>query len=193
MEKRRWLLAELHCHSNGFDGELTPEEIAALYEEKGYDALAITDHNALTKVSSRKMIIIPACEWNAENEEKFYSHLLIYFLKEMPASLDDAVSQGALICVAHPATWPWWRRKIPSQAKGYEVFNHKMIRKFKLVGKIANKLASCWYGRFYKAKVAGSDAHKREEYGKVKCWIWAKPNLEDIKQAFLEGKIKIEY
>lgn len=193
MEEKRWLLAELHCHSTNSGGKLTPEEIVALYEKEGYDILAITDHNVLTKVSSGKMIIIPACEWNTEEEKLFYSHLLVYFLKEMPASLDDAVSQEAMICVAHPVTWPWWRKKIPPQVKGYEAFNHKLTRVFKVAGKVANKIASLWYGRFYKVKVAGSDAHKRGEYAKVKCWIWSKPNLEDIKQALLEGKVKIEY
>ncbi len=193
MERKRWLLAELHCHSTNSDGELTPEEIVSLDEKKGYDVLAITDPAVLTQVRSKKMLIIPGYEWSVGEEKLFYSHLLIYFLKETPTSLNDAVSQEAFICIAHPATWPWWKKKMPPQAKGYEVFNYKLSRKFKIMGTIVNKMASLWYRKFYRIRVAGTDAHKRNEYAMVKCWIWAEPNLESIKQALLEGKIKIEY
>ena len=192
MGGRRWLLAELHCHSGNSDGELAPEEVVALYENNGYDVLAITDHEILTKVNSDKMIIIPACEWNTGGISPFLGHLLIYFLKEMPTSLDDAVSQGAIICAAHPITWPWWKR-IPPQVKGYEAFSYKLVRKFWIFGKMANALASLLCGKFYKIKVAGSDAHRKRDYAKIKFWIFARPNLEDIKQALLEGKVKWEY
>lgn len=192
MEERRWLLAELHCHSDNSDGALAPKEVAALYEKSGYDVLAITDHDVLTKTNSDKMIIIPACEWSAGGKWPFLEHLLIYFLKEMPASLDNAVSQGAVICVAHPVTWPWWK-KIPAQVKGYEAFSYKLVKRFWIFGRIANALASFWYGKFYKIKVAGADAHKKRDYAKIKFWIFARPNLWDIKQALLEGKVKWEY
>lgn len=36
--------ANLHCHSVLSDGHLTPEELKALYRSRGYDILAITDH-----------------------------------------------------------------------------------------------------------------------------------------------------
>lgn len=192
MEERRWLLAELHCHSNNSDGELTPEEVVDLYEKNGYDILAITDHDVLTKIGSDKIIIIPACELSAGGKRPFLGHLLIYFLKEMPVSLDDAVSQGAVICAAHPITWPWWK-KMPKQVKGCEAFSYKLIIRFGVFGRVANTAASFLYGKFYKIKVAGTDAHRKNEYARIRCWIWARPDLEDIKQALLEGKIKWGY
>lgn len=36
--------ANLHCHSNLSDGNLTPEALKELYKNNGYDILAITDH-----------------------------------------------------------------------------------------------------------------------------------------------------
>ena len=36
--------ANLHCHSTLSDGNLTPEELKAVYRRYGYDILAITDH-----------------------------------------------------------------------------------------------------------------------------------------------------
>ena len=39
--------ANLHCHSTISDGKMTPEELKALYKEKGYQILAYTDHEVL--------------------------------------------------------------------------------------------------------------------------------------------------
>lgn len=36
--------ANLHCHSTCSDGKRTPEELKEKYKQKGYDILAITDH-----------------------------------------------------------------------------------------------------------------------------------------------------
>lgn len=194
MEERRWLLAEMHCHTTNSDGKLTPEEVVALYEKEGYDVLAITDHDFFTEVSSKKMVIIPACEWTVATAKPFFNgHLLMYFLKEAPISVEDAFSLGALICVAHPAIWPWWKKWISRRVKGYEVFNLRLYNKLKPIGKIANNLSSFWYSMFYKVRVAGADAHTKKEYTKLKFWIWAKPELEDIKKALLRGEVKIEH
>lgn len=38
--------ANLHCHSNLSDGVLTVDELIKAYKDKGYDILAITDHEA---------------------------------------------------------------------------------------------------------------------------------------------------
>ncbi len=39
----------LHCHTTNSDGKLTPEECKAFYRSRGYDFLAMTDHNKLTE------------------------------------------------------------------------------------------------------------------------------------------------
>lgn len=38
--------ANLHCHSNRSDGKLSPEALKQAYQERGYQILAITDHEA---------------------------------------------------------------------------------------------------------------------------------------------------
>ena len=37
--------ANLHCHTVFSDGKMTPEEVKKHYQEKGYQVLAITDHD----------------------------------------------------------------------------------------------------------------------------------------------------
>lgn len=39
--------ANLHCHSTESDGKLTPEELKADYQSKGYSVIAYTDHEIL--------------------------------------------------------------------------------------------------------------------------------------------------
>ena len=40
----RFWRGNLHTHSNQSDGALPPEQVARLYQEAGYDFVAITDH-----------------------------------------------------------------------------------------------------------------------------------------------------
>ena len=39
--------ANLHCHTNCSDGDLTPAEVKKVYSEKGYSIVAYTDHDIL--------------------------------------------------------------------------------------------------------------------------------------------------
>lgn len=39
--------ANLHCHTNVSDGQLSPEEVKKIYKEKGYSIVAYTDHDVL--------------------------------------------------------------------------------------------------------------------------------------------------
>lgn len=44
-EEGNFYKANLHSHSTVSDGELTPDEMKALYKNEGYSVLAFTDHN----------------------------------------------------------------------------------------------------------------------------------------------------
>jgi predicted metal-dependent phosphoesterase TrpH len=47
------LKGALHIHTTCSDGELTPQEAASAYEERGYDFIAFTDHDYLLKKNCR--------------------------------------------------------------------------------------------------------------------------------------------
>ena len=40
----KWYKVGLHTHTTLSDGKKTPEEMARIYKNAGYDAVAITDH-----------------------------------------------------------------------------------------------------------------------------------------------------
>lgn len=46
-ENGTFFKANLHCHSTFSDGNLTPEQIKALYQSHGYSIVAFTDHDIL--------------------------------------------------------------------------------------------------------------------------------------------------
>lgn len=45
----------LHTHTTCSDGKLTPQQVAEIYEEKGYDFIAFTDHDYLLKPGSMEL------------------------------------------------------------------------------------------------------------------------------------------
>ncbi len=61
----RRLKINLHTHTTVSDGHKSPAEIAALYREAGYDALALTDHWIFTPAGEIDGLpIISGCEYN---------------------------------------------------------------------------------------------------------------------------------
>ncbi len=179
-----WLLADLHVHADA----LTPQQVVELYENAGFDILAITDYDRLTKVSSDRLIIIPGLEWRVPGYgEPWYRHLIMLFVDSMPASVSDARRQGAIISIAHPITWQP-PSSIVSQANAYEAYNGELDRRgwppyWKPSGRLARQL---------KGKTGGSDAHTVEDYGTARVWIYAERNLASIKQAIMAGRVKVE-
>jgi len=45
-----WYRGCLHCHSNVSDGDSSPEKVVEWYRSRGYDFIALTDHNRFTDV-----------------------------------------------------------------------------------------------------------------------------------------------
>lgn len=65
-----------HCHTTISDGKLSPEETVRAYKAKGYDFMALTDHNiynALTQIGQESMLIIPGAEMHCLFEKKIGS------------------------------------------------------------------------------------------------------------------------
>jgi hypothetical protein len=57
-----WIKGNLHSHTTNSDGVLPPEKVIDYYLSYGYDFLALTDHEKITKVTSEKLLLIPGTE-----------------------------------------------------------------------------------------------------------------------------------
>ena len=64
----RWYRGLFHCHTTESDGGLSVEDAVAWYADRGYDVLAITDHNRLTPAraaAGSALLTVPGIEVDA--------------------------------------------------------------------------------------------------------------------------------
>lgn len=70
-EKVRYYKANLHCHTVLSDGELTAEEIKKIYQDRGYQVVAFTDHRVYCnheELNDENFIAIAAMETDLNEE-----------------------------------------------------------------------------------------------------------------------------
>jgi hypothetical protein len=60
-----WWKGNLHTHTLESDGDSTPAAVAKWYADRGYDFLAITDHDKITKLENAPLLLIPGEEVSA--------------------------------------------------------------------------------------------------------------------------------
>ncbi len=95
---------DLHTHSLLSDGQLLPSEIARRYEEKGYRAIAITDHVDYSNIKLTVSSILEFCRhWPKKNKLKVIpgvelTHLPLGHFKPLARY---ARQKGIKIIVAH--------------------------------------------------------------------------------------------
>ncbi len=64
-KRKRFYKANLHCHTTLSDGALTPEEVKAAYQARGYSIVAFTDHEHIidnSHLNDEGFLTIPSCE-----------------------------------------------------------------------------------------------------------------------------------
>ncbi|MEA5012447.1 MAG: CehA/McbA family metallohydrolase [Angelakisella sp.] len=74
-----WLKGNLHSHSTVSDGFYAPEKLVALYAEKGYDFLSITDHNVYVHhndLPEEEIILLTGVEHDIEYSPDKCAHFV---------------------------------------------------------------------------------------------------------------------
>jgi hypothetical protein len=109
-----WLKGALHAHTTESDGRFSPEELARIYRDLGYDFLCLTDHDRVTRLASRDgFLILPGIELAVASPRPGQCWHLVGLgaddsavAAEKPASLDEMTARvkGAsrLSVLAHP-------------------------------------------------------------------------------------------
>jgi hypothetical protein len=118
----RWYRGVFHCHTTNSDGARLVESVVAWYAGQGYDFVAITDHNQLTRDQAEgagsRLLLVPGTEVDVGRTRLGESyHLVGIGLEEMIDVPRQAASRhrlavqhvidalrhaGAAVFVAHP-------------------------------------------------------------------------------------------
>lgn len=106
----------LHQHSTRSDGSFSPEELAALYRDCGYDAIAITDHWVFSPVETLSgMQSLGGAEYHVgyRDAAEGIFHIVCLFADRAPdlvrdkhtvqEVIDGIHAAGGLAILAHPA------------------------------------------------------------------------------------------
>lgn len=110
-----WIKGCLHLHTTCSDGELTPTRIYDSYKDKGYDFIAITDHNVITNTDKKPeknfLVIENSIEFHLTGS---YLHVLginlksdkIEKFKDHQQIIDFILKNDGIAIIAHP-NWMW--------------------------------------------------------------------------------------
>ena len=121
--KKRYKI-NLHMHTTDSDGQLTEAEALDLYLERGYDAVAVTEH-WIQKMggSHRGMTVLSGCEYNTTYRDSMQGvyHILGIGIErnaeglkpdDPPQKIIDEIHRvGGIAILAHPA----WSLNAPDQ------------------------------------------------------------------------------
>jgi hypothetical protein len=129
-----WYRGNLHCHTTESDGRCAPAEVMAQYRRQGYDFLALSDHDMLTRARPEEvpegLLMIPALEAGVG------PHVLCVNVSEnLPkqsdrqAVIDATRRRGGLAVLNHP-NWgrhfSHWDQEQMERLEGYagiEIYN----------------------------------------------------------------------
>jgi len=99
-------MIDLHTHSLLSDGELLPSELARRYEEKGFRAIAITDHVDISNIKIVVSAIVEFCRSWPKNRIKVFPGVELTHLplEQFKPACEFARNKGIKIIVAHGET-----------------------------------------------------------------------------------------
>jgi hypothetical protein len=117
----RWYRGVFHCHTTNSDGAEPVESAVTWYADHGYDFVAITDHNQLTRAPARgggRPLLLPGAELDVGRSQLGEPyHLVAVGLRQMidlpresaaryrlavQEVIRDLRRAGAVVFVAHP-------------------------------------------------------------------------------------------
>ncbi len=100
-----WLRGNLHAHTTLSDGELPPDDTLDAFAKRGYDFVALTDHDAIAtpRALLAPLLFLPGVEHSAQqhilrvNVTSTLPHDLSY-----QSVIDLTLQEGGLVILNHP-------------------------------------------------------------------------------------------
>lgn len=130
-----WVKGNLHTHTTFSDGTRSPEAVIADYQQRGYDFLAISDHDTYVAPedyqSATSLVLLPGVEVTAMGPHigQYGIHERLEPEADRQRVLDAINARGGLAVMNHP-NWEWTFNHFPQEqmqdlngAVGVEVYN----------------------------------------------------------------------
>jgi predicted metal-dependent phosphoesterase TrpH len=186
------LKIDLHVHTTGSTDAFTePEQLPTIVKQRGLDGVAVTNHDAFTRVTSSEAIILPGIEVSTRQ-----GHIIGIGISgpiERARTADETISTiqhvGGVAIVPHPfdPISPCVNPiKLRSRPDAIEVINADALF-FGLNTKYARRMAN----RLGLPMVAGSDSHIPETVGDAYTLIDTdSKNVGDILNAIRGGSVQ---
>jgi hypothetical protein len=134
-----WLRGNLHAHTTGSDGQLSPQELIDAYAALGYDFLMISDHDVVTQLRNldhQGLALITGNEITAYGPHLLHvhAHRCISPDKDRQRMIDAINADGGFCIVNHP-NWTENFNHCPQDMleswqdyAGIEIFNGVTVR-----------------------------------------------------------------
>jgi len=197
-EARERLRGNLHTHTTLSDGVLAPEEVIAEYERRGYDFLALTDHDLYVPVepyqATTSLLLLAGVEVGKG------PHLLALGLEEMPpleenhqAMIEAVRRAGGWVVLNHP-NWGkrqfHWSLEALEALEGYvgiEIYNG-VIERLEGSALATDRWDQLWSLGRRVWGFATDDAHALKDVGRgwVVAWV-AERSAATLQQALRQG------
>jgi predicted metal-dependent phosphoesterase TrpH len=200
------LSCDLHIHTTySRDGESDIQTILNVAQERGLNAIAITDHDEIlgaqeaihmARTLTPDLLIIPGIEVSTREGHLIVLGITEVIERDLPArtTIKYAHEMNGLVIAPHP--FHRYRHgvgrrdsQILLEVDAIEVFNSRYI-----VGVVGsdNNRAHRFAEKYHISKVAGSDAHQARHIGYGTTLIDAEKNIPSILAAIQAGKTQID-
>ena len=128
-----WLRGNLHMHTRRSDGAFAYEDALTIYENAGYDFVAVTDHWVVSEkgITPGGMLLLSGCEYDVgTNVVQGIYHIVGIDMEQKPrlikhggAGVQDIIDEvnrcGGLAILAHPA---WSLNSVEEVCKLHGIF-----------------------------------------------------------------------
>jgi len=130
-----WLRGNVHAHSTNSDGVRPPDQVIEDYAARGYDFLAISDHDTLTDPaeyrSGSAMVMVPAVEISSDGPHMLHlgATEAVHPDEDRQTVIDAIRDDGGIAVPAHPnwqeafAHWPQDELERLQGYTGLEIYN----------------------------------------------------------------------
>jgi hypothetical protein len=197
------LKADFHLHTkedpHDIDLSHTAKDLIDSAAEKGFDVLAITNHNTITYsdylkdyASKKGILLIPGIELSVQGKDIVLLNFSASEVEkiEVISDIKDIKNQNKLVIAPHPF-YPCSNSLKKQFEKNVEVFDALELTSLYFSWVDFNRKARKMAGRFNLPLIGSSDTHYLSQLGSTYSLIEAEKDIQSVIRGIKEKKVKV--